>query len=143
GIPDLIVHLELEYDTPVTDHCGSRTACLRACPTQAILEPYKVDGSKCIAYITLGVTEDLPHHGSDKFNDWISLCDTCQDVCPWNKFSKSHNEPLFDPHPELLDFERKDWEDITRETFNEIFKRSAVKRTKFEGLKRNIQYLKA
>lgn len=142
-IAELIVDLELEYDTPVTDHCGSCTACIDACPTQAIVEPYKVDGSKCISYFTIELKEELPAHVSDKFNDWMFGCDICQDVCPWNKFSKSHNEPLFDPHPELLDFERKDWEDITRETFNEIFKRSAVKRTKFEGLKRNIQYLKA
>ena len=142
-IAELIVDLELEYDTPVTDHCGSCTACIDACPTQAIVEPYKVDGSKCISYFTIELKEELPTHVSDKFNDWMFGCDICQDVCPWNKFSKSHNEPLFDPHPDLLYFDRKDWEEITRETFNEIFKRSAVKRTKFEGLQRNIRFLKA
>lgn len=142
-IAELIVDLELEYDTPVTDHCGSCTACIDACPTQAIVEPYKVDGSKCISYFTIELKEELPSHVSDKFNDWMFGCDICQDVCPWNKFSKSHNEPLFDPHPELLQFDRKDWEEITRETFNEIFRRSAVKRTKFEGLQRNIRFLKS
>lgn len=142
-IAELITDLELEYDSPVTDHCGSCTACIDACPTKAIVEPYKVDGSKCISYFTIELKEELPAHVSDKFNDWMFGCDICQDVCPWNKFSKSHNEPLFDPHPELLDFDRKDWEEITRETFNEIFKRSAVKRTKFEGLQRNIRFLKA
>src|SRR5690606_8132953 len=142
-IAELIVDLELEYDTPVTDHCGSCTACIDACPTQAIVEPYKVDGSKCISYFTIELKEELPSHVSDKFNDWMFGCDICQDVCPWNKFSKSHKEPLFDPHPDLLDFDRKDWEEITRETFNEIFKRSAVKRTKFEGLQRNIRFLKS
>lgn len=141
-IAELITDLELEYDFPVTDHCGSCTACIDACPTQAIVEPYKVDGSKCISYFTIELKEELPAHVSDKFKDWMFGCDICQDVCPWNKFSKSHNEPLFDPHPELLAFEKKDWEEITRETFNEIFKRSAVKRTKFEGLQRNIRFLK-
>lgn len=141
-IAELIVDLELEYDSPVTDHCGSCTACIDACPTQAIVEPYRVDGSKCISYFTIELKEELPPHVSDKFEDWMFGCDICQDVCPWNKFSKSHNEPLFDPHPELLNFDKKDWEEITRETFNEIFRRSAVKRTKFEGLQRNIRFLK-
>ena len=141
-IAELIVDLELEYDSPVTDHCGSCTACIDACPTQAIVEPYKVDGSKCISYFTIELKEELPSHVSDKFNDWMFGCDICQDVCPWNKFSKSHNEPLFDPHPDLLQFDKKDWEEITRETFNEIFRKSAVKRTKFEGLQRNIRFLK-
>ncbi len=141
-IAELIVDLELEYDTPVTDHCGSCTACIDACPTQAIVEPYKVDGSKCISYFTIELKEELPSHMSGKFDDWMFGCDICQDVCPWNKFSKSHNEPLFDPHPELLSFDKRDWEEITRETFNEIFKRSAVKRPKFEGLERNIRFLK-
>jgi len=141
-IAELIVDLELDYDTPVTDHCGSCTACIEACPTQAIVEPYKVDGSKCISYFTIELKEELPSYVSEKFDDWMFGCDICQDVCPWNKFSKPHNEPLFNPHPDLLAFNRKDWEEITRETFNEIFKRSAVKRTKFEGLQRNIRFLK-
>lgn len=141
-IAELIVDLDLEYDTPVTDHCGSCTACIDACPTNAIVEPYKVDGGKCISYFTIELKEELPASFSGKFNDWMFGCDVCQDVCPWNRFSKSHNEPLFNPHPDLLNFQKQDWEELTRETFNEIFKKSAVKRTKFEGLKRNIEFLK-
>ena len=141
-IAELIVDLELEYDHPVTDHCGSCTACIDACPTQAIVEPYKVDGSKCISYFTIELKNELPNSYKDQFEDWMFGCDICQDVCPWNKFSKSHNEPLFNPNPQLLSNSKKDWEELTKETFNEIFKRSAVKRTKFEGLKRNIDFLK-
>jgi len=141
-IAELIVDLELDYDTPVTDHCGSCTACIDACPTQAIVEPYKVDGSKCISYFTIELKNELPSSYKGQFDDWMFGCDVCQDVCPWNKFSKAHNEPLFDPNPQLLNNTRKEWEELTKETFNEIFKKSAVKRTKFEGLKRNIDFLK-
>ncbi|MDT0643369.1 tRNA epoxyqueuosine(34) reductase QueG [Zunongwangia sp. F363] len=141
-IAELIVDLELEYDTPVTDHCGSCTACIDACPTDAIVEPYKVDGSKCISYFTIELKDELPASYQGKFDDWMFGCDVCQDVCPWNRFSKPHNEPLFNPHPQLLENDKKDWEEITRETFNEIFKKSAVKRTKFEGLRRNLEFLK-
>lgn len=141
-IAELIVDLELEYDTPVTDHCGSCTACIDACPTNAIVEPYKVDGSKCISYFTIELKDELPSSYQDQFENWMFGCDICQDVCPWNRFSKPHNEPLFNPHPSILENDKKDWEEITRETFNEIFRKSAVKRTKFEGLKRNISFLK-
>tara|TARA_E500000318_G_C3490037_1_gene183956 strand:+ start:11 stop:778 length:768 start_codon:yes stop_codon:yes gene_type:complete len=140
-IAELIVDLELEEDTPVTDHCGTCTACIDACPTNAIVEPYKVDGSKCISYFTIELKDELPNSFKNTFEDWMFGCDICQDVCPWNRFSKPHNEPLFDPHPDLLKFDKKDWQEITRETFNEIFRKSAVKRTKFEGLKRNIKFL--
>jgi len=141
-IAELIVGLDLEYDLPVTDHCGSCTACIDACPTQAIVEPYKVDGSKCISYFTIELKNELPNSYKNQFDNWMFGCDVCQDVCPWNKFSKSHNEPLFDPNPQLLNTSKKEWEELTKETFNEIFKKSAVKRTKFEGLKRNIDFLK-
>ena len=141
-VAELIVDLELEYDTPVTDHCGSCTACIDACPTQAIVEPYKVDGSKCISYFTIELKDQLPQEMQGKFDDWMFGCDICQDVCPWNRFSKSHNEPLFDPHPELLSMSKKDWEEITEETFKKVFKKSPVKRTKYSGLKRNINFLK-
>lgn len=141
-IAELIVDLELDYDTPVTDHCGSCTACIDACPTQAIVEPYKVDGSKCISYFTIELKEELPSDIKGKFDDWMFGCDICQDVCPWNRFSEPHNEPLFNPHPELLDFSRKDWEEITEEVFQKVFKKSAVKRTKFSGLTRNLKFLK-
>ena len=141
-IAELIVDLDLEYDTPVTDHCGSCTACIDACPTDAIVEPYKVDGSKCISYFTIELKDELPNSYKNTFEDWMFGCDICQDVCPWNRFSKPHNEPLFNPKPQLLEFDKKDWEEITRETFNEIFRKSAVKRTKYQGLKRNINFLK-
>ncbi len=141
-IAELIIDLELDYDTPVTDHCGSCTKCIDACPTDAIYEPYKVDGSKCISYFTIELKDDLPKGYENQFEDWMFGCDICQDVCPWNRFSKPHNEPLFNPHPELLTKDKKDWEEITKDVFNEIFRKSAVKRTKYEGLKRNINYIK-
>jgi len=141
-IAELIVDLDLEYDTPVTDHCGSCTLCIDACPTQAIVEPYVVDGSKCISYLTIELKNEIPSDFSGKMDDWMFGCDVCQDVCPWNRFSKAHNEPLFDPNPKLLTMDKKEWQEITKEVFQEIFKKSAVKRTKFEGLKRNIEFLK-
>lgn len=141
-IAELIVDIELDYDTPVTDHCGSCTACLDACPTQAIIQPYVVDGSKCISYFTIELKENIPQEMKGSFDDWAFGCDVCQDVCPWNRFSKPHSEPLFNPNPEMLSFTKKDWEEITEETFRAVFKNSAVKRTKFSGLKRNLDFLK-
>jgi epoxyqueuosine reductase len=141
-IAELIIDLELDYDYATTDHCGTCTACIDACPTEAIVAPYVVDGSKCISYFTIELKENLPPEMKEKFDDWAFGCDICQDVCPWNKFSKPHNEPLFNPNPELLSMSKKDWEEITEETFKVVFKNSAVKRTKFEGLKRNIEFLK-
>ncbi|MDB3977144.1 tRNA epoxyqueuosine(34) reductase QueG [Flavobacteriaceae bacterium] len=141
-IAELIVDLDLDYDTPVTDHCGSCTACIDACPTQAIVEPYKVDGSKCISYFTIELKNEIPSSVSGQFDDWMFGCDVCQDVCPWNRFSKAHKEPLFDPHPQVVSNSKKDWEEVTKEVFSEIFKKSPLKRTKFEGLRRNIEFLK-
>jgi epoxyqueuosine reductase len=141
-IAELIVDLELDYDLPTTDHCGSCTACIDACPTEAIVEPYVVDGSKCISYFTIELKENIPTEFKGQFDNWMFGCDVCQDVCPWNRFSKPHKEPLFNPHPELLAMTKKDWEEITEETFKKVFKDSAVKRTKFSGLRRNIQFLK-
>lgn len=141
-IAELIIDLDLEYDTPVTDHCGSCTACIDACPTDAIYEPYRVDGSKCISYYTIELKDAIPQSEKGKFEDWMFGCDICQDVCPWNRFSQPHNEPLFNPHPDLLEYSKADWEDITKETFGQIFKKSAVKRTKFKGLQRNLEFLK-
>ncbi len=141
-IAELIVDLDLEYDNATTDHCGSCTACLDACPTDAIVAPYVVDGSKCISYFTIELKENIPIEMKGKFDDWAFGCDVCQDVCPWNKFSKSHSEPLFNPNQEILSFSKKDWEEITDETFKKVFKNSAVKRTKLEGLRRNIQFIK-
>jgi len=141
-IAELIIDLELDYDSAVTDHCGTCTACLDACPTEAITEPYVVDGSKCISYFTIELKENIPTDFKGKFDDWMFGCDVCQDVCPWNRFSKSHSEPLFNPHPELLSMTKKDWEEITQEVFSKVFQKSAVKRTKYSGLKRNINFLK-
>ena len=141
-IAELVIDLELEYDHATTDHCGSCTACIDACPTEAIVAPYVVDGSKCISYFTIELKDNIPQEMKGKFEDWAFGCDICQDVCPWNKFSKSHNEPLFNPNQELLSMSKKDWEEITEETFKTVFRNSAVKRTKFEGLKRNIDFLK-
>ena len=141
-VAELIVDLDLEYDTPVTDHCGSCTACIDACPTNAIVADRVVDGSKCISYYTIELKNEIPTSEKGKFEDWMFGCDICQDVCPWNRFSKSHNEPLFNPHPELLSMTKKDWEEITEDVFHKFFKNSAVKRTKFSGLKRNINFLK-
>lgn len=141
-IAELVIDLELEYDTATTDHCGSCTACIDSCPTQAIIAPYVVDGSKCISYFTIELKENIPAEMRGKFDDWAFGCDVCQDVCPWNRFSKPHREPLFNPHPELLSMTKKDWEEITEDTFRAVFKNSAVKRTKYEGLKRNINFLK-
>jgi len=141
-IAELIIDLELEYDLPTTDHCGTCTACIDACPTQAIIEPYVVDGSKCITYLTIELKDNIPSEFKGKMDDWMFGCDVCQDVCPWNRFSKPHNEPLFNPNPDLLSITKKDWEEITEDIFTKIFKNSAVKRTKFSGLKRNINFLK-
>ena len=141
-IAELIIDLELEYDSPTTDHCGSCTACLDACPTEAIVAPYVVDGSKCISYFTIELKENLPQEMKGKFDDWIFGCDVCQDVCPWNRFSKSHNEPLFQTNSDILNFSKSDWEEITVDAFQKVFKNSAVKRTKYEGLLRNINFLK-
>ena len=140
-IAELIIDLELDYDTPVTDHCGTCTACIDACPTAAIVPPYVVDGRKCISYLTIELRDNIPNDFKDKMDDWMFGCDICQDVCPWNRFSKPHSEPLFNPHPELLSMTKKEWEEITEETFKKVFKNSAVKRTKFSGLTRNIKFL--
>jgi epoxyqueuosine reductase len=140
-IAELIVDLDLEYDNATTDHCGTCTACIDACPTQAIVAPYIVDGSKCISYFTIELKENIPQEMKGKFDDWAFGCDVCQDVCPWNKFSKANNGPLFNPNPELLSMTKKDWKEITEETFRVVFKDSPLKRTKFQGLKRNIDFL--
>ena len=141
-IAELITDLELEYDRPVADHCGSCTACIDACPTEAIVQPYVVDGSKCISYFTIELKNEIPASVKGQFDDWIFGCDICQDVCPWNRFSKPHKEPGFNPHPDLMQMTKKDWEEITEDVFKKVFQKSAVKRTKFSGLKRNIDFVK-
>ncbi len=141
-IAELLLDIELEYDTPVTDHCGSCTACIDACPTDALTDPYQIDGSKCISYFTIELKEAIPIEMKGKFQDWAFGCDICQDVCPWNRFSKPHSEPLFNPHSKLLDMTKSDWYDLSEGVFKKVFRDSAVKRTKYEGLKRNLAFIK-
>ena len=141
-IAELILDLELEHDGPVTDHCGTCTACLDACPTQAIVQPYVVDGSRCISYFTIELKNQIPDSFKGLWDDWIFGCDICQDVCPWNRFSKPHKEPRFGPRQDLLEMTKSDWDELTEEVFAGLFSKSAVKRTKFSGLRRNIDFLK-
>ena len=140
-LAEIIIDIDLRYDAPVTDHCGTCTKCIDACPTEAIVAPYVVDGSKCISYFTIELKNEFPKEVKGKFDNWMFGCDICQDVCPWNKFAKPHQEKLFQPSTTLLSMNKKEWEEITAETFQVLFKNSAVKRTKFEGLKRNINWL--
>lgn len=142
-LAEIILDLALNYDTPFkTDHCGTCTKCIDACPTQAILPNNTVDGSKCISYFTIELKEEIPAQYKDSFDNWAFGCDICQDVCPWNRFSLPHKEERFKPDERLLQFNKNDWEEITEDVFKEIFKRSAVKRTKFTGFQRNILFLK-
>jgi epoxyqueuosine reductase len=141
-LAELIIDLELEYDGPIKDYCGTCTACMDACPTNAIPEPYVVDGSKCISYFTIELKEEIPSEVKGKFENWIFGCDICQDVCPWNSFSKSHNERRFSPPPDLENMTRQEWFELTEEVFKKLFNKSAVQRTRYVGLKRNIDFLK-
>jgi len=141
-ISELILDLELSADSPVTDHCGKCTACIDACPTGAIIKPYVVDGSKCISYFTIELKDEIfPKEYHGKFDDWVFSCDICQEVCPWNRFSKQHKEPDFYPHKDLLNLTKREWKELTEDVFQKLFKGSAVKRTKYQGLKRNIGFL--
>ena len=141
-IAELILDLELEADGPIKDFCGTCTKCMDACPTDALNKAYVVDGSKCISYLTIELKEAIPVEFKGKMNDWIFGCDVCQDVCPWNRFSLQHQEPVFNPKSNILNFSKEDWVDISDEIFKDLFTKSAVKRTKFEGLKRNINFVK-
>lgn len=141
-IAELILDLELDPDGPIKDYCGTCTKCIDECPTDAIVQPYVVDGSKCISYLTIELKDELlPNEFKGKMDDWIFGCDVCQDVCPWNRFSKPHNNHAFDSHKDLFEMKKSDWQDLTEEVFQELFKKSAVKRTKYSGLKRNIKFL--
>lgn len=142
-LAEIILDLELEYDSPVKDYCGSCTRCIDACPTQAIYEPYKLDASKCISYFTIELKDQiLPEEYRGKFDNWMYGCDVCQQVCPINSQAEPHHTPEFEPLPELLDMTKSDWAALTEDTFKKLFKHSAVKRTKYSGLKRNIEFLK-
>lgn len=140
-LAEIICDLELEYDLPVTDHCGSCRACIDACPTQAIVSDRIVDGSKCISYATIELKNEIPDYFNGKMDDWIFGCDVCQDVCPWNRFSAPTLQEKFAPNFQKLNFRKNEWKELTQELFSEIFKKSAVKRTKFSGLMRNISFL--
>ncbi len=143
-IASLIVDIELQYDDPfIKDYCGSCTKCIDNCPTEAILPEKVIDGSKCISYFTIELKEALiPDKMKGKFDDWLFGCDICQDVCPWNRFSKYTKEETFKPIPEILNFNENDWNDLTEEKFKIIFKSSAIKRSKFKGIKRNLNFIK-
>lgn len=141
-IAELIINLELAADGVVTDHCGSCTACLDACPTNAFVAPYNLDASKCISYFTIELKDAIPNEVKGQFDDWAFGCDICQEVCPWNRFSTPNNEPQFDPDPALMQLSKKDWHEITEDVFNRLFEVSAVQRTGFKGLKRNLEFLK-
>jgi epoxyqueuosine reductase len=140
-LAEIILDLDLEYDGPVKDYCGTCTACIDACPTDAIAEPYVVDGSKCISYFTIELKEEIPSSVKGKFENWVFGCDICQDVCPWNRFSKPHQEARFNSNPQLSSMTEQDWREITEDVFQNVFKNSPVKRTKLEGLKRNIRFV--
>jgi len=139
-LAELIIDLELEPDGPIKNYCGTCTACQDACPTGAIPEPFVVDGSKCISYLTIELKDEIPSEFQGKTENWAFGCDICQEVCPWNRFSKPHEEPAFQPQG-WEDFTQKEWIEMTQEVFQKVFKKSAVKRAKFEGLKRNIAFI--
>ena len=141
-LAELIIDLDVTPDTPLAkDYCGTCTACIDACPTDAIVANGVIDGSRCISYLTIELKDAIPAEFQGKMENWAFGCDICQDVCPWNRFSKPHQEEKFKPHPELAEFTNRDWQEITEETFRKVFKKSAVKRTKLAGLKRNVDFL--
>ncbi len=139
-LAELIIDIECEYDAPMkTDHCGTCTKCIDACPTQAIIEPYKLDANKCISYLTIELKDEFPEEMKNTYSNWIFGCDVCQDVCPWNRFSIANTEKSFEPTQDWFYYSKKDWDELSKESFEILFKHSPLKRTKFEGLKRNIR----
>ncbi|MGB0978007.1 MAG: tRNA epoxyqueuosine(34) reductase QueG [Croceimicrobium sp.] len=142
-LAQIIIDLDLEYNDPFqADHCGSCTRCIDACPTEAIIGPNLLDASKCISYLTIELKEAIPNDFKGQMENWAFGCDICQDVCPWNRFSAPHSEPLLKPKPELLELSSGEWFEMTEEVFRKVFKKSAVKRTKFKGLQRNLSFIK-
>ncbi|MDZ7777222.1 MAG: tRNA epoxyqueuosine(34) reductase QueG [Bacteroidales bacterium] len=140
-VGEIITDLPLAYDTPMNNLCGGCTLCLQACPTEAIIKDGVIDSNKCISYWTIeNKTDQIPEALRDKFEDNIFGCDICQEVCPWNRFSKPHREPQFHPHPSLLAMDKQAWQNLTQEQYRTYFKKSAVKRAKYSGLKRNINF---
>jgi epoxyqueuosine reductase len=142
-LAELIIDVEIHPDPPIKDYCGTCRKCIDACPTEAIgQDGYIMDGSKCISYLTIELKDDIPETFKGKMSNWMYGCDICQEVCPWNRFSKQHSEPQFLPKDELMSMTADDWSGLTEEGFDELFMGSAVKRTKYAGLKRNIDFLK-
>lgn len=141
-IAELILDLELNVDAPIQEYCGTCTRCIDACPTEAIIKPFVVDGSKCISYFTIELKDQIPVEMKGQFDNWAFGCDVCQDVCPWNRFSKPHQEPAFEPATNLLDLKKKEWMEITEEVFRNMFNQSPLKRTGYSGFKRNLDFLK-
>jgi len=141
-LAEIVLNKELEYDGPIKDHCGTCTKCLDACPTNAFEAPYVLNASKCISYLTIELKDGvIPQEFKGKFENWAFGCDICQDICPWNRFSKPHKEVLFEPSNELKQMNSNDWDSLNEEKFNSLFEGSAVKRAKFKGLKRNINFI--
>jgi epoxyqueuosine reductase len=141
-LAELICDIELDYDGPLKDYCGTCTRCIDNCPTEAIVEPYVVDGSKCISYFTIELKEAITDDMKGLFDNWAFGCDICQDVCPWNSFAKQHNEPSFNPSKKLINLSAKEWEEMNDEFFNQHFKNSPIRRTKLKGMKRNVTFIK-
>ncbi len=141
-LAELVIDLEATPDLPITkDYCGTCTACMDACPTEAIVAPGVVDASRCISYLTIELKDAIPSSFAGKMDNWVFGCDVCQDVCPWNRFSKPNQEPAFTPSSDLATFTSKGWKELTEETFKKVFSGSAVNRTKFKGIKRNLEFL--
>lgn len=139
-LAEIICDLPLKYDAPVTEHCGTCRKCIDACPTNAIVNDKIIDGSKCISYATIELKSEIPESFRGKMQDWIFGCDICQDVCPWNRFSKPHFQQKFNPNEKLMQMTKSEWKELSQELFSELFRKSPVKRTKFSGLKRNIDF---
>ncbi|MFP4448344.1 MAG: tRNA epoxyqueuosine(34) reductase QueG [Bacteroidales bacterium] len=136
---EIFLNIELEYDNrPVKDYCGSCKKCIEACPTNALYAPYHIDASRCISYLTIEKKGQLPPQMKDLLNDWIFGCDICQNVCPWNQNLSVHQEPELKPHPAILELSKNDWENLSQDKYNKLFDRSAIKRTGYRGLLRNI-----
>lgn len=142
-LAELIIDIELAYDGPIKDYCGTCTRCMDACPTNAIVAPNIVDGSKCISYFTIELKDAIPNEMKGKFDNWMFGCDTCQDVCPWNRFSRPHNERGLNANPLLLSMTNKEWEEITEETFAKTFSDSPLQRQGYNGIKRNRGFIKS
>ncbi|MCX7743633.1 MAG: tRNA epoxyqueuosine(34) reductase QueG [Flavobacteriales bacterium] len=140
-IAEIICDLECEPDSPIKDYCGTCTRCIDACPTDAIVQPYVVDGSKCISYFTIELREEIPQDMKGKFENWMFGCDICQDVCPWNRFAMPHHETRFLPNEQLMQLSKEEWMEITVDVFDKLFKNSPLKRAGWQGIQKNLKFL--